>query len=94
MFFFFVFLPQAAAVFYTMRREMNLLIRSSKYFVMRHNQRTGVIFSQEVAERSVCLQSCTDEELEQDFDEDVVAGSALQHFQRKVTGLLVKKLPQ
>lgn len=44
-----------------------------------------------MAERRVCLQSRADEELELEFDEDVVAGSAIQHFQRKVTGPLMKK---
>lgn len=44
---------------------------------------------QEMAECTVCMQSQAYEELE--FDEDVCAGSAIQHFQRKVTELLMKK---
>lgn len=44
-----------------------------------------------MAERRVRLQGRADEEPELEFDEDVVAGSAIQHFQRKVTGLLARK---
>ncbi|TNM90506.1 hypothetical protein fugu_002795 [Takifugu bimaculatus] len=39
---------------------------------------------EEVAERRVSLQSRADEDAELDFDEDVLAGAPLQHFQRKV----------
>uniref|UniRef100_A0A674N0P3 Lamin L3 n=1 Tax=Takifugu rubripes TaxID=31033 RepID=A0A674N0P3_TAKRU len=38
---------------------------------------------EEVAERRVSLQSRADEDAELDFDEDVLAGAPLQHFQRK-----------
>lgn len=40
-----------------------------------------------MAERRLCLQGQADEEAALEFDEDVVAGTVAQHFQRKVSEL-------
>lgn len=48
------------------------------------HRRNHVTSFQEIAEHRVCMQARGDEETELEFDEDIVTGSDIQHFQRQV----------
>lgn len=49
------------------------------------HRRTHVILFQEIAERRVYMQGRGDEETELEFEEELVAGSNVQHFGRQVS---------